>query len=131
MIQVSAYGRLGQDPRAIETRSGKAMSVASLAVQPSDEFEEPLWLNVVAFNRLAERLLKHSKGECLSVCGRVQRNTYTTRDGEAREQLQIIADAIVSARIVSPGNARKRQPKGEEPAASGRSSEAFDDDIRI
>ncbi len=115
MIQVSAYGRLGQDPRAIETRSGKAMSVASLAVQPSDEFEEPLWLNVVAFNRLAEKLLKHSKGECLSVCGRLQRRRWE-RDGKQHEQLQVVADSLVSARTVRPSNARKRQPKGEEHA---------------
>ncbi len=124
MIQVSAYGRLGQDPRAIETRSGKAMSVASLAVQPSDEFEEPLWLNVVAFNRLAEKLLKHSKGECLSVCGRLQRRRWE-RDGEQHEQLQVVADSLVSARTIRPSNARKRQPKGEEHAAS----KDFDDEI--
>ena len=117
MMHASAYGRLGQDPRTIETKTGKTMAVASLAVDIAREEETgPLWLGIVAFERKATELMRHAKGECLSVYGRVQRNTYTTRDGAAREQLQIVADAIVSARTVRPGNARKAQPKDEEHA---------------
>ena len=34
--QIAAYGRLGSDPRPHETRSGTAMSTASLAVGVPD-----------------------------------------------------------------------------------------------
>ncbi len=126
MMQCAAWGRLGQDPRAIETRSGKPMTVASLAVQPADELEEPLWLGVVAFGAQAEALLKHAKGECLSVSGRLQRRRWE-RDGEQHEQFQVVADSLVSARTVRPGGRRREQPKKQTPA---REPEAeFNDDI--
>ncbi len=44
---------------------------------------------------------------------------------EQHEQLQVVADSLVSAHTVRPSNARKRQPKGEEHAAS----KDFDDEI--
>ena len=48
--QIAAYGRLVADPRAIETRSGKAMTAARLAANvecrdgASETGEETLWL---------------------------------------------------------------------------------------
>ena len=42
-------------------------------------------------------LLRHAKGDPLSVTGRLQANTWTSREGEERRQLQIVADAIVRA----------------------------------
>ena len=46
MMTLSAYGRLGRDPKPITTRTGKAMAVASLAVtvsaQPAAAVESPL-----------------------------------------------------------------------------------------
>ncbi len=126
MMHASAYGRLGQNPRSHETKTGKPMATCTLAVDIAREEDAgPLWLGIVAFGGKAKDLIRHGKGELISVSGRVQRNTYTTRDGEAREQLQIVADAIVSARTVRPGNARKRQPKGEEQT----SSDEFNDKI--
>src|SRR5690606_2826280 len=105
MMAASAYGRLGGDPKSIETRTGTAMAVANLAVELPDRQNEShtVWLGVVAFGRVAETLTRHSKGDLLSVVGRVQLNPYTDREGTEREQLQIIADAIVSARTVRPG----------------------------
>ena len=35
--------------------------------------------------------------------GRIKINRYTNRDGEAREELSIMADGLVSARTVRPG----------------------------
>lgn len=40
-MQASAYGRLGGAPRAIETRSGKPMTVATLAVSICSTAWEP------------------------------------------------------------------------------------------
>ncbi len=119
MMHASAYGRLGQDPRAHETKTGTTMATCTLAVDIArEEGAGPLWLGIVAFGAKATDLMRHAKGELISVSGRVQRNTYKTRDGESREQLQIIVDAIVSARTVRPGNARKPKPKSEEHAAT-------------
>ena len=116
---LAVYGRLGSDPHEHATRTGKPMATASLAVsvpdrsQGADEgAEETLWLNVVAFGRVAESLAGHSKGDPVSVSGRLQFSRYQARDGADREQWQIVADALVSARTVRPGGGR-RKAKGE------------------
>ena len=106
---LAIYGRLGRDPHAIETRSGKPMAAATIAVEIGQDGEgEPLWLGLLAFGRIAEDLLRHHKGDLLSAFGRVQRHTWTAHNGEEREQLQIIAESIISARTVRPGGVCKR-----------------------
>lgn len=47
MMQIAAYGKLGGDPKSIETNSRKAMAVASLAVNLEErgvEDPEPEWI---------------------------------------------------------------------------------------
>ena len=116
---LAAYGRLGSDPREHETRKGGTMATASLAVDVPDRSQgaedgatETLWFNVVAFGRVAESLAGHSKGDPVSVSGRLQFSRFQSRDGEDREQWQIVADALVSARTVRPGGGR-RKAKGD------------------
>ena len=43
---------------------------------------------------------RHLKGDMVGAFGRVKINRYTNRDGEAREELSIMADGLVSARTV-------------------------------
>lgn len=126
MMQVAAYGRIGQEPRSITTRSGKSMAVTSIAVNVDEADAPPLWLGVVAFGQVADLLLKHDKGDLISVSGRCQRNTWTTPQGEKREQLQVVADAIVSSRSVRPGGARKRNANDD---ARGKSNTDRDHDL--
>jgi single-stranded DNA-binding protein len=104
--QIAAWGRLGSAPRPVQTSSGKAMTVGSLAVDVTDPREgdaPPEWFGLVAFGGHADTLAKHAKGECVSVTGRLQRRTYDAGNGEKREQLQIIVESLVSARTVRPG----------------------------
>ena len=110
---------------------------------------------MTAFGRVASDLAQHAKGDPVSVSGRLQWSRWTDRDGDEREQWQIIADALVSARTVRPrggrrkgdgaGNGRDRddvRSRGEgagwpgvtepHPPASSPASSApadFDDDI--
>ena len=99
--QLAAHGRLGGDPRAIETKTGRAMATATLAVDAAGKREgddaAPLWLGLVAFGTLAERLLEQRKGDALTVYGRLQVRRWES-DGEAREQLQVVVETILSAR---------------------------------
>ena len=116
---LAVYGRLGSDPREHETRKGGAMATASLAVNVPDRSQgaedgatETLWLRVTAFGRVAESLARHAKGDPVSVSGRLQFSRYQAHDGDEREQWQIVADALVSARTVRPGGGR-RKSKGD------------------
>ncbi|HWU63592.1 MAG TPA: single-stranded DNA-binding protein [Ensifer sp.] len=104
MMQASAYGRIGQDPRSVTTSNGTAMATTSIAINIGDHDSPPVWWGIVAFGRNAEELLRHKKGDNVSVSGRVQQNTWTSPSGEKREQMQIVADCVVSARTVRPGN---------------------------
>lgn len=112
---LSAYGRLGQAPRQITTRTGKSMAACTMAVDVAGYDDPPLWLGLIAFGRLADELLRHAKGDLLSASGRLQRNTWTDSDGAAREQLQLVADTIVSARTVRPGG--RKRATSETPAS--------------
>ena len=138
--QIAAYGRLVADPRSIETRSGKAMTAARLAVTVEARIdgeggaEETLWLSVLAFGCVAEDLARSAKGDPVSVSGRLTLNRYQSRDGEDRETWQVLADAVVSARSVRPrGGRRKGEGNGGERAdhrgATAPASADFDDDI--
>ena len=111
---ISGYGRLGADPRQIQTTTGKTMASASIAVDVSArEVEETLWLGIVAFGGVAETLLKHGKGDMVSVCGRVQISRWKASDGTDKDQLQVVADSLISARTVRPG--RKSATAGHGP----------------
>ena len=139
---VAAYGRLGQDPKPIETRTGTAMTVASLAVDVADPRDRddagggpPLWLKVLAFGALAESLARHARGDPLSVSGRLQVRRYDA-GGETREEWQIVADAIVSARAARPRGGRKAKAGGgngegraRRPAPARQDPPPFDDGI--
>lgn len=115
-MHISAYGRLGKDPKAIATQSGKAMTTASLAVtldcrEAGETFEGTQWLNLLAFGKAAEQLERHKGGDLLNVFGRCQLSRYETKDGETRETLAVIVDALLSARSTRPGGGRKRSDK--------------------
>ena len=111
--QIACYGRLAADPRPHETSSGKPMASARLAVEieartDGESGAETWWLSVLAFGRTAESLMRHAKGEPMSMSGRLQSQRWTDRaTGERREGWQCIADAIVSARSVRPGGCRR------------------------
>lgn len=124
-MQAAAYGRLGQDPRSISTTSGKPMATVSLAVAIGGPDDPALWLGVVAFGKVAEDLMRHGKGDLVSVSGRVQRNAWTTTSGEKREQLQIVADSLISSRTVRPSGGKRRQaePTSQHRPAAGAQHE--------
>ncbi len=118
---VSAYGRFGQDPRSIETKTGTPMCVSSMAVDLSDKDGEfhTQWLNVVGFGKNADQLCRQSKGDLASISGRCQINRWTNGDGQEQVQLSVIVDSIISSQAVRPGG------------RSGRSVQETDVDNRL
>lgn len=131
MMQAAAYGRLGIDPKSITTKTGTAMSAASLAVELVDRnSEDPAteWLSVICFGRTADALLKHAKGDLISIAGRVQLNSYKAKDGSSRRELQIIADSVISSKSVRPGGKRRLSNNGTKSPVPPEPHD-FDDDI--
>jgi single-strand DNA-binding protein len=138
MIVASIYGRLGKDAEARTTRNNNEMAFTSIAVDATPfgaEQQETLWLRVTAFGKVAETLARHQKGDLVSVSGKVSLNRWTAADGAEREQLQIIADQVISARTVRPGGRKAKSNGSRDDYSSSHRAQApaggapFDDEI--
>ncbi|WP_075180618.1 single-stranded DNA-binding protein [Pantoea sp. 1.19] len=120
--QVSAYGRLVADPQIRTTTTGKHMAMARLSValpcRTAQNGEATFWLGVVAFGNQAAALAKHVKGDMISIAGNMQLNQWAAQDGAQKEQPQVIADSVISARTTRPGG-RKKASYQESPPATG------------
>lgn len=112
---IAVYGRLTGEPKAIDTKTGTRMAVATLAVDIGDDEVPTLWLGLACFGRLADDLLRHANGEPVSASGRLQVRRWAGPDGAQREQWQVVADALVSARTVRPGARKSRTPATAAP----------------
>ena len=132
--QISAYGRLGRDPKQIETKSGKSMASSSIAVTTPtrDDDSATIWFSVLAFGKIADILSKHEKGDLISLSGRVQANNWTDNEGLERNDIQIIADSVVSARTVRPKASQNKQnnkPNNPQQYPDEFELKEFDDEI--
>lgn len=123
MIQAAIYGRLAFAPSEKTTKAGAPMTTVRLAIDVTRhgaEAQETLWVDVLAFGELGERLASHDKGQMISCFGRLTRGAFTTKDGIEREQWNMIAEDFISARTVRPRAGRKARPGNAETANSQR-----------
>lgn len=81
----------------------------SLPCHTGQNGEATYWLGVVAFGRQADLLAKHQKGDLVSVAGNMQLNQWAGQDGVQKEQPQVIADSVISARTARPGGNKGSQ----------------------
>ena len=121
-MQLSVHGRLGKAPRQIPTKTGTVMASASMAVQiplSRGDDSDTQWFDILAFGRVAESLLRHKPGDMLNVYGSVQINRWQA-NGETKQNLQIVAESLLSARTTRPGkrkaaNDSDRQHSSKQP----------------
>ncbi len=126
MIQASIHGRIGQAPMPGQTKTGKAMTRCSIAVDVTGHNasdEESVWVSVMAFNRVADDLARAEKGQSLSAMGRLTRSHYVAKDGTERESWSLLADAVVTVKSARPPG-RKAGPQASPHAD-------FDDPIDL
>ena len=88
-------GRLATAPEVKKINEEKTMCRFRMAVyqgkdKETGEEREPLWLNCVAFDRLAEAIAKLGKGDMLTICGRdVMEYWYDSKTGEKRSAWRV------------------------------------------
>jgi single-strand DNA-binding protein len=132
MIRVSAYGRLGADPKPLTTSSGKPMARASIAVDVTaynGETPDSEWFQVIAFGRTAEDLLRCQKGNLVAISGSLTRTRWT-KDGHERTAWQITAEDLHASRTVRPSGGKKREAApSPAPVAAGSRPGMDEDDI--
>lgn len=132
----SFIGRLGRD---VETRfmtNGKAVSSFSIACSRSwkdaegNKAEETEWVNIVAFDKLAEICAKYlKKGSKIYISGRMKTEKYQDKaTGSDRYSTKIIANEMqMLDGKPSDDEAPRAHAKSEAPQA--QTFEDFDDDI--
>jgi single-strand DNA-binding protein len=121
MIRAAIHGRIGSDPVQRETRNGKSMVTASVAVNVAKPGEASVseWMSIVAFGAAGELLAQHAKGDLISAMGALTRSTFTGRDGQERTSWSLLAEAVLSARTVR-SRARRDTSAAARPTGSRR-----------
>lgn len=97
MNQIIIHGRLTRDPDTKFFDGDKTLTKISVAVdrafKDKDGNKATDFFNCVSFNKQAEIIDKYfKKGDGITVCGEMQNNPYTDRDGNKRDGWQIKID---------------------------------------
>ena len=99
--KVFIIGRLTRDPDLRHTPSGTSVGDFGVVVkrryttQSGEQREEPCFLEVVVWDKRAELCKKHlSKGKLVFVEGRLHLDRWTSKNGEPRSKLKIVAENI-------------------------------------
>jgi single-strand DNA-binding protein len=109
--QCQFIGRLGKDPEMSYTPNAKAVTKFSLAVDQG-KGQKPLWLTIVCWNELAERMNMYlSKGLLVFVQGRLVMRPYKDKNQVERVALEIVASTV---QMLEKG--KKAMPESDEPA---------------
>ena len=93
MNSVALIGRLTADP---QTHAGEKHESATfrLAV-PRPVGDGGDFVDIVTFDKLAATCAEWlTKGREVAVVGRLRLNEWTTKDGERRSKIQVVADAV-------------------------------------
>ena len=101
-VQISAFGRLVDDPVSRTTEGGHPFTTGRIAcnVTPSQkDAEEQTWfLDIRGFRGAAQQLAKCSKGAPVNIHGTLERTVWRkTPDAEPRETWRVVLDSVISA----------------------------------
>lgn len=96
---VVLQGRLGRDPEIRQTTTGKQVAAFTLACdrgrKDANGRTTADWVQVVAWDRLADFAAKWlTKGQMVTVDGRLQSRTYQAKDGTNRTVVEVVANNI-------------------------------------
>lgn len=92
MNRVIILGNLGKDLEPRYTQEGKCVVTMSVAVKDG---ENTAWVRVTAWEKVAESCVKAlRKGSKVLIDGRLRENTWTTKEGEKRSSLEVVAGSV-------------------------------------
>lgn len=113
--QIVIQGRLTKSPELRHTQSGKA--VASLSIACDRDFKDSNgnknadFFDIVVWGQTGERCADWlSKGQLVTLTGRLQTRDWTDRDGNKRKSFEIMAQ-----NVYFPPREQTREPEMKEP----------------
>ncbi|MEZ0348683.1 MAG: single-stranded DNA-binding protein [Thermus sp.] len=111
-MKITAKAYLARKPELIYTEKGVPIWKSSVAVQGRRKEDESVFMEVLAFNDLAEALgeLDPGKGTYALLEGRLQTETYEGKEGK-KTRLVLVLEAF--APLVRPKKAEAEAKEGE------------------
>lgn len=92
---MNLIGHLTRTPEKRQSNGGTTIVKTGIAVNGWKE-GDVLFIDVTAFNKTAEAMMKLSKGQAVSIVGRLQLETWDDKNGGGkRSKHSVIADQIV------------------------------------
>ena len=113
-------GTLYGDPQARTSQAGKPFTTAKVRADGKDG--AVLWISVVAFGDLADRLLTMRANNALALSGKLEVSAYTAKDGTPAAGLSVVADELAALKA-------KPRPKAEPAQAQQPVIAVLDDDL--
>lgn len=126
MINATVIGRLGKDPEAKNTTTGKKYAAFSIAsdnrTKDADGGKTTTWVNVKAWGPLADIASEYlAKGSQCACMGPLELRKWTDKEGVTRESLDLNANDIqlLSSKDDRPrdDDAPTTRPKASKPAS--------------
>ena len=88
-------GRLTRDPESRVTSTSKTVTKLSVATNEFFDGKEHVeYHSVIAWEKLAESVAKLTKGEMVTVQGRLSTRKWTDKDGVERKTTEVVASRI-------------------------------------
>lgn len=118
MNKIILIGRLVRDPSVKITSENLKICNYTIAVNRRFNPKEADFFDCVAFGKAAEFVEKwFFKGNMIGVCGRMEFESWTDKDGVKRKAAKVIADEHYFCGEKSKADESLKQPATEEQAA--------------
>ncbi len=117
MIRTLLTGTLYGEPQARQSKTGSTFATAKVRADGKDD--TVLWISIVAFNEVAERLLALPANAAVALSGKLEVSAYVAKDGSPAAGLSVVVDELATLKA-------KPRPK---PAPSAPVAAGFDDDL--
>lgn len=117
MNTINLIGRLTRDPELRSTGQGKKVANMRLAVPRRDRDAAPVYVDVVAFDKLADLCGTHlEKGRQVAVTGRLEYSEWETNEGAKRSAHSVVAGEV--GFLGSKPNSGSDEPAEEDQATT-------------
>lgn len=112
MLNALASGQIIREPKSGTSASGTRWANTTIRCATGTDKEGAAltaFVNVVAFGDVADGLSRLTQGDSVSVQGPLRQTEYQAKDGTARNGLEIVANALLTAYQIS----KKRGDQGK------------------
>ena len=122
MIRALLTGQLYGDPQARTSQAGKPFTTAKVRADGKDG--AVLWISIVAFGDLADRLLTMRANNALALSGKLEVSAYTDKQGNPAAGLSVVCDELAALKAKPRPKAAQAAAHAQQPVIAG-----FDDDL--